>query len=332
MVSEGAKIFDNMVEKYGVVPQLDHFACMVDIIGRAGRIVEAETLITKMPMGPDSVVWSALLGACRKHGKTELANLAAAKLKELDPKNSLGYVLMSNIYCSAGSFSEAGLMRKEMKTLGVKKRPGLSWAEIGNRVHEFASGGLRHPQGEAIRDKLEEMVKQLKGLGYVPETSLVLHDVEEEHKAEQLYYHSENLALIFALMNTGGFYPGGVIRIIKNIRICVDCHNFMKFASKLVQREIIVRDSNRFRHFRGRRESKLKPANRTKHPLGDIRLMFPGEGTTRHSTDKICSLSSLRGYMDPVTYGNAASMLVLKAFVSHYWTLVKYMRNGLLLV
>ncbi|KAM7508162.1 hypothetical protein LguiA_018615 [Lonicera macranthoides] len=252
MVSEGAKIFDNMVEKYSVVPQLDHFACMVDILGRAGRIVEAEKLITKMPMEPDSVVWSALLGACRKHGKTELANLAAAKLKVLDPKDSLGYVLMSNIYCSAGSFSEAGLMRKEMKTLGVKKRAGLSWAEIGNRVHEFASGGLRHPQGEAIRDKLEEMIKQLKGLGYVPETSLVLHDVEEEHKAEQLYYHSEKLALIFALMNMGGFYPGGVIRIIKNIRICVDCHNFMKFASKLVQREIIVRDSNRFHHFRGR--------------------------------------------------------------------------------
>lgn len=253
MVNEGTKIFDTMVENYGIVPQLDHFACMVDILGRAGRILDAEKLINEMPMEPDPVVWSTLLAACRKHGETKLANLAATKLIELDPKKSLGYVLISNIYCSAGSFNEAGLIRKGMKWLGVRKEPGLSWTEIGNRVHEFASGGLRHPQAEAIRNNLEELVKRLKGVGYVPETSLALHDVEEEHKAEQLYYHSERLALVFALMTTGGFHhSGGVIRIIKNIRICVDCHNFMKFASELIQMEIVVRDSNRFHHFRKR--------------------------------------------------------------------------------
>uniref|UniRef100_A0A5B7BH60 DYW domain-containing protein n=1 Tax=Davidia involucrata TaxID=16924 RepID=A0A5B7BH60_DAVIN len=248
-VEEGTKIFETMFENYGISPQLDHFACMVDILGRAGKILEAEKLIRKMPMEPDSVVWSALLGACRKHGETQLANLAATKLKELDPENSLGYVVMSNIYCSAGSYKEAGLVRKEMKGLGVRKKPGLSWTEIGNRVHEFASGGQRHPQGEAIRANLEELVGQLKVLGYVPETSLALHDVEEEHKEEQLYYHSEKLALVFALMNTRSGC-GGVIRIIKNIRICLDCHNFMKLASELVKREIVVRDSNRFHHFK----------------------------------------------------------------------------------
>ncbi|GMP79023.1 hypothetical protein CsSME_00034729 [Camellia sinensis var. sinensis] len=253
MVEEGSRIFDTMSEKYGIVPQLDHFACMVDILGRAGRVLEAEKIISEMPMVPDSVVWSAFLGACRKHGETNLANLAATKLKELDPENSLGYVLMSNIYCSAGIFTEAGLIRREMKGLGVQKEPGLSWIEVGSQVHEFASGGQKHPQGEAIRASLEQLVGRLKGLGYVPETRLVLQDVEEEQKEEQLYYHSEKLALVFALMNAVSLQCSrGVIQIVKNIRICVDCHNFMKVASGLVQKEIVVRDSNRFHHFKDR--------------------------------------------------------------------------------
>ncbi|KAA8521114.1 hypothetical protein F0562_011733 [Nyssa sinensis] len=128
MVEEGTKIFGAMFENYGIAPQLDHFACMVDILGRAGKILEAEKLIRKMPMEPDSVVWSAMLGAC-------------------------------------GSYNDAGLVRKEMKGLGVRKKPGLSWIEIGNWVHEFASGGQQHPQGEAIRANLEELVGQLKNLG-----------------------------------------------------------------------------------------------------------------------------------------------------------------------
>ncbi|XP_057972925.1 pentatricopeptide repeat-containing protein At1g71420 isoform X2 [Malania oleifera] len=251
MVKEGTKVFDAMSTNYGIVPRIDHYACMVDILGRAGRIPEAEELVSRMPMKPDFVVWSALLGACRKHNETRLAKLAATKLNELEPTKSLGYVQMSNLYSSSGSFNEASLIRKEMSGSRVRKEPGLSWIEIGNKVHEFTSGGRNHPQRDIICAKLEGLVGQLKEKGYVPETSLALHDVEEEQKEEQMYHHSEKLALVFALMNEGGFdYTGGVIRIMKNIRICVDCHNFMKLASNLFQKEIIVRDSNRFHHFR----------------------------------------------------------------------------------
>ncbi|KAJ9672867.1 hypothetical protein PVL29_026213 [Vitis rotundifolia] len=205
MVEEGAKIFETMSNNHGIVPQLDHYACMVDILGRAGRISKAKELINKMPIEPDSVVWSALLGGCRKHGETKFAKLATVKLKELDPNNSLGYVLMSNIFCTDGRFNEARLIKMEMEGKTVRKEPGLSWIEVGNQVHEFASGGQY----------------------------LALHDIEDEHKEEQLYYHSEKLALI-----------------MKNIQICVDCHNFMKLASELVDMEIVVRYSNRFHHFK----------------------------------------------------------------------------------
>ncbi|WRX31970.1 Pentatricopeptide repeat - like 10 [Theobroma cacao] len=253
LVEEGIRIFDSMFKNHGIIPQLDHYACMVDILGRAGRIIEAEELISRMPMEPDSVVWSALLGSCRKHGETRLAKIAAAKLKKMEPKNSLGYVQMSNIYSSGGSFNEAGTIRKEMNGSGVKKEPGLSWIEVGNQVHEFASGGRHHPQREAICTRLEGLIGRLKEIGYVPEISLALQDIEEEHKQEQLFHHSEKMALVFAIMNEGNLHcRGSVIRIMKNIRICVDCHNFMKLASDLLQKEIIVRDSNRFHHFKNK--------------------------------------------------------------------------------
>ncbi|KAK9069948.1 hypothetical protein SSX86_010346 [Deinandra increscens subsp. villosa] len=252
MVEKGTKIFESMSKTYGIVPQLDHYACMVDILGRSGRILQAQKLINEMPMEPDSVIWSAMLGACRKHGETKLAELASKRLQELDPNNSLGYVQMSNIMCSNGTFNEAVDLRTQMNWLGVKKDPGLSWTEVGNLVHEFAAGGLHHPERMTICGDLEELVKELKGLGYVPEINLVTRDLEEEDKNWELNYHSEKLAFVFALKHAEFKSSRRAIRIVKNIRICVDCHNFMKFASDLTGREIIVRDSNRFHHFKRR--------------------------------------------------------------------------------
>lgn len=249
LVEEGTNLF-NSITNHGIVCQLDHYACMVDILGRAGRIQEAQDFISKMPIEPDFVVWSSFLGSCRKHGATQFAKLASNKLKELDSSNSLSYVQMSNLYCFSGSFYEADLIRMEMEGSRVRKEPGLSWVEIENQVHEFASGGRRHPQRGLICNELEELIGRLKEIGYVPETSLALHDVEQEQKEEQLYHHSEKLALVFSVMSDN--YLGRVstpIRIMKNIRICVDCHNFMKLASRLLKKEIVIRDSNRFHHF-----------------------------------------------------------------------------------
>ena len=150
MVEEGTKIFETMSNNHGIAPQPDHYTCMVDILGRAGRISEVKELIVKMLMEPDPVVWSALLGGCRKHGETKLAKLAAVKVKELDPNNSLGYILMSNIFCTDGHFNEARLISREMEGKTVRKEPGLSWIEVVNLLHEFVSRGQQHPEREAI--------------------------------------------------------------------------------------------------------------------------------------------------------------------------------------
>ncbi|XP_047980804.1 pentatricopeptide repeat-containing protein At1g71420 isoform X2 [Salvia hispanica] len=232
-----------------VAPDEATFVALLSSCSHAGMVKEGTNIFDTMREKYDSVIWSAFLGACRKHGETKAAQLASRKLQELDPDNSLGYVMISNIYCSANSFGEGDLIRKKMDKAGVRKEPGLSWTEVGHTLHEFASGGKRHPQIKAIRAYLDELLRQLKEIGYVPETSAVLFDVEEEHKEEQLYLHSEKLALVFSLMNGGGS-SCNVIKIIKNIRICLDCHNFLRLASKLLGKAIIVRDANRFHHFR----------------------------------------------------------------------------------
>ncbi|XP_023642956.1 pentatricopeptide repeat-containing protein At1g71420 isoform X2 [Capsella rubella] len=252
-VEEGLRIFRSMFEKPETLPQLNHYACVIDMLGRAERFAEAEEVIKQMPMDPDPVVWSALLGSCRKHGNTRLGKLAADKLKELEPVNSLSYIQMSNIYNAEFSFNKANKSIKEMETWRVRKETGLSWTEIGNKVHEFASGGRHRPDREAISRELERLISRLKEMGYVPEMRSASQDIEEEEqKEEHLLHHSEKLALAFAVMEgrTSGDCGVNMIQIIKNIRICIDCHNFMKLASKLLGKEILLRDSNRFHHFK----------------------------------------------------------------------------------
>ncbi|CAN6465989.1 unnamed protein product [Victoria cruziana] len=247
LVDEGCKIFKEMTVNHGIEPLKDHYSCMVDILGRAGRLKEAEDLIDRMPVQADSVIWLALLSACRVHGDTTIGARVADRLLELEPNKSAAYVLISNMYIARGNQMEASLVRKRMKETRVKKEPGLSWIEIEHNVHIFRVADKQHPQSDAIYTMLQNIIMRLKDKGYLPSTSLVLHEVEEEQKEEQLYYHSEKLALAFGLMRNSGGCP---VTIMKNIRICLDCHNFMKLASDCYKREIVVRDANRFHHFR----------------------------------------------------------------------------------
>ncbi|RRT51029.1 hypothetical protein B296_00049290 [Ensete ventricosum] len=247
LVNEGRDLFNSMLKAYGITPQLDHFACMVDILGRAGNLQEAEDLVNQMEVEPDFVVWSALLGACRKHKEARIAEKAAQRLVELKPKNSIGYVMMSNIHYDRGNLEDASFIRKDMKECGVKKEPGLSWIEIDNHIHRFSVGARHHPQRKAIYAELNRLVDSLKEIGYVVDTRLVHPETREEHKEERLLFHSEKLALVFALMNSSASKAN--LKIMKNLRICEDCHKFFKLASSYLQKEIIVRDANRFHHF-----------------------------------------------------------------------------------
>jgi pentatricopeptide repeat protein len=247
LVNEGRKYFDSMGQHYGVRPRVEHYACMVDLLGRAGFLDEAQNLITMMPIEPNASVFGALLSGCRVHGNINLAECAANRLFELEPNNPGNYVLLSNIYAAAGKWEEVAKVRAVMKEKGLKKPAGCSWIEVKNKVHTFLVGDKLHPQSEHIYEKIESLTKEIEAVGYVPDTYFVLRDVNEKEKVDILNSHSEKLALAFGLINTS---PGTLIRITKNLRVCGDCHNATKFISKIVGREIIVRDPNRFHHFK----------------------------------------------------------------------------------
>ncbi|XP_057862595.1 pentatricopeptide repeat-containing protein At2g22070 isoform X2 [Cryptomeria japonica] len=247
LVDEGRHYFNFMTQNHCITPGASHYACMVDLLGRAGCLKEAEDLLNNMPIEPNASMWGALLGSCRVHGNVDLAKRAAESIFVLEPKHAGAYSLLANVYASSGRWDDVAKVRKMMKDRGVKKDPGCSWIEIKNRVHVFGVEDGRHPQKQEIYAMLEKLALQIREEGYVPNMKFVLHDVDEERKEQILCHHSEKLAIAFGLINTPS---GTTIRIIKNLRACGDCHTATKFISKIVGREIIVRDAIRFHHFK----------------------------------------------------------------------------------
>ncbi|GJM89521.1 hypothetical protein PR202_ga05722 [Eleusine coracana subsp. coracana] len=241
LVDQGRQFFKSMICEYGLVPILEHYACMVDLLGRAGDVHEAEQFILDMPIEPDTVIWSALLGACKIHKNVEVGRRAAEKLFNIEPSNAGNYVMLSNIYSSLGMWDEVAKVRKRMKEQGVNKEPGRSWIQIKNKMHSFVMGDEEHEQIEDIYATLQELYTLLKTAGYVPDTEFVLHDIDEEQKESSLLHHSEKLAVAYGLLVTPKGMP---IQIMKNLRICGDCHTFMKFVSHVTKREIDIRDGN----------------------------------------------------------------------------------------
>ncbi|XP_047947424.1 pentatricopeptide repeat-containing protein At4g30700 [Salvia hispanica] len=246
LVEEGERVFHSMIHVHGFEPKSEHYACMVDILGRGGQLEEAVEFITKkMHFAPGPAQWGALLGACMVHKDTKLARLASARLFELDPGNIGYHVLLSNIHSTNSNFSEAASTRQVVRRKG--KTPGCTLIEVKGRAHVFTSGDRSHPQSGEIYAALEQVMGKMKDEGYVAETVMALHDVEEEEKEMMVKVHSEKLAIAFGLMMCED--GDDEIRIIKNLRVCLDCHTFTKYVSKISGRKITVRDANRFHHF-----------------------------------------------------------------------------------
>ncbi|KDO44240.1 hypothetical protein CISIN_1g035659mg [Citrus sinensis] len=249
LVDEGRMFFNQMEPVYGVVPGVKHYTCMVDMLGRAGLLDEAVEFIEKMPIVPGASVWGALLGACKIHENVELAEYACSHLLELEPENHGALVLLSNIYAKTGKWDNVSELRKHMRVSGLKKEPGCSSIEVNGEIHKFLAGESSHPLCKEIYSKLDEIVARLKSFGYVPNRSHLLQLVEEEDVQEQaLNLHSERLAIAYGLISVE---PSQPIRIVKNLRVCGDCHTVAKLISKLYNREILLRDRYRFHHFRG---------------------------------------------------------------------------------
>ncbi|XVE73913.1 hypothetical protein DITRI_Ditri11bG0156800 [Diplodiscus trichospermus] len=247
LLESGRSYFASMESVYGIKPGPEHYACMIDLLGRAGKLVEAEKLLNQMDVEPDAAVWKALLAACRVHRNLELGERAAKNLFELEPTNAVPYIMLSNMYSAAGKWEDAAQIRRMMKSRGISKEPGCSWVKINSKVHSFMSEDRSHPRTAEIYSKIDEMMLLIKEAGYVPDMSFALHNTDEEGKELGLAYHSEKLAIAFGLLTVP---QGAPVRIFKNLRVCGDCHTAMKYISSVFHRHIILRDSNCFHHFK----------------------------------------------------------------------------------
>ena len=246
LVQEGCEFFRMLQEDYSMQPRKEHYGSMVDLLGRAGQLKEAEEFIQNMPCEPDISVWHALLSACKSHNNVELAEWAAHHVLELEPFNASVYVTLSNIYAQAGRWDDSTKIRNVMEDRGLKKDRGESSIEIDGRIHSFVAEERSHPEIDNIHAELETLTQELKEDGYTPDMRFVLHDVDEIQKEKALCHHSEKLAIAYGLLKTA---PGTPIRILKNLRVCGDCHTATKFISRIRKREIIARDANRFHYF-----------------------------------------------------------------------------------
>ncbi|KAF8765800.1 hypothetical protein HU200_008311 [Digitaria exilis] len=247
MVDQGLDYFDSMRRDYGVAASAEHYACVIDLLARSGRLDKAWKTVQEMPMKPTAVIWVALLSACRVHSNVELAEHALNKLIEMNAVNDGSYTLISNIYATARQWKDVARIRQLMKKSGIKKRPGCSWVQGKKGTASFFVGDRSHPLSPEIYALLERLINRIKAMGYVPETNFALHDVDDEEKNNLLAEHSEKLALAYGLLTTS---PGSPIRITKNLRVCGDCHSAFTYISRIVDHEIIVRDSSRFHHFK----------------------------------------------------------------------------------
>uniref|UniRef100_A0ACD5ZJ23 Uncharacterized protein n=1 Tax=Avena sativa TaxID=4498 RepID=A0ACD5ZJ23_AVESA len=162
LVAEGKLLFNSMDADFHLTPRIEHYGCMVDLLGRAGRLKEAYSMICSMPVEPDAVIWGALLGACSFHGNIELAELAVNNLVFLEPQNTANLVILSNIYASSGNWDGVAQVWKLLKEKDHKKTAGYSFIESEGRMHKFLVGDKSHPRFEEVYRTLDSITVLMK--------------------------------------------------------------------------------------------------------------------------------------------------------------------------
>lgn len=235
LVELGLEHFHSMRDTHGIAPQLDHYVCLIDLLGRAGRLEEATGVMKTMPFRPDALIYKTLLSASKLHGNVPLGEDMARQGLNLDPSDPAFYMLLANLYDRSGRSDLGEKTRRLMSERGLMKSPCQSWMEIRNQVHLFTAGDRSHPRINEINEEIGSLITDFKRRGYIYRDN------------GDTAYHSEKLAVAFALLSTPSKTP---ILIVKKLRICKDCHNFVMLVTQVVDREIIVREGNRVHSFR----------------------------------------------------------------------------------
>jgi pentatricopeptide repeat protein len=223
LVDEGLHCLERMEDEFGIVPRIEHYGCLVDMLSRAGQLEDAEKVIQGMGAAPNAAMYRSLIMASGVHGKLELGERMIRQLMELEPEHSGNYVMLSNFYARMSRWEDAKKARQGMKAMGIDKSPGSSLLDIDGVLHEFLMGDKTHPSSTQIYAMVEEIEARLREYGHRLSTAVMLFDVEEEDKEDALSYHSERLDVAYSP-------PGPTIRIIKNLQVCSDCHELQSLS------------------------------------------------------------------------------------------------------
>ncbi|XP_057780077.1 pentatricopeptide repeat-containing protein At4g16835, mitochondrial-like [Salvia miltiorrhiza] len=235
LAERGRCYFDSVVRDYGVRPGHDHYMCTIGLLGRSGRVEEAEKLLSDMEFEPHLTAPSIPHIYAYFSFLIHFQIFVHSTFEHCLAHNFHNFIL-SNMYYAVGKWEEAASIRSSMKAKGVVKEPGQSWVEMSSTVHRLV-----------VYLKVDEALTSIKAAGYVPDMSFSIHNINEEgKKAHGLAYHSEKLALAFCLLK---LHEGVLGRIYKNVWVCGNCHSAMRIASRIYRQRIILKDSNRFHHW-----------------------------------------------------------------------------------
>jgi pentatricopeptide repeat protein len=243
-MEEARNYFYSMEDLYGIKPTLKHYTCMVDIMGTAGLLEESLELIQRIPHELDACIWSTVLKACKLHSNLEIAAKAAKSLFELEPNNTSNYMVLSNIYANNGLWDSTEFVRDAMTEQGLHVERQCSWLYLGTSVDCFEAGDLSHPAFEMILSTWKDVASRMEQSGYAPQDNEPYCNVEVDPLS---CHHTERIAVCYGLISMCGREP---IRILKNFRMCKECHSSIKFISRDKNREILISDGCTYHHFK----------------------------------------------------------------------------------
>ncbi|KAJ3689774.1 hypothetical protein LUZ61_018938 [Rhynchospora tenuis] len=242
VTDEGWVLFKSMQKDYGLVPQTEHYVCMVDLIGRTGDFDETLRFIDEMPLAPSAAIWGSLLRASRNSNNIEVAEMAAERISEIQHDNTGCYVTLCNMYADAGRWDDVSRVRDLMSEKGLRKTDAVSLVELPTKQYSFVNSDMSHAESLVINEASDKL-STLIGMN--------LHKPDDVfdpiHIGEVMTNrHSVRLAVVFGLISSR---IGSPVLVKKNVRICDDCHDALKKISKFTCREIVIGDSSIYHHF-----------------------------------------------------------------------------------
>ncbi|XP_068658046.1 pentatricopeptide repeat-containing protein At2g03880, mitochondrial-like [Aristolochia californica] len=243
LVELGWKYFSSVEDKHGIKPTLEHYTCFIRNLCSVGLLDEALDFVKRMPYEPDACVWATIIQGCRVHSNAEIGERAGKALLELEPNNASNYIVLSNIYAMSGMWNSAQDLKNEMRNRGLGTMKACSRVEVNNLAYAFRSGDDFSTEMQPVLKKWTELAKEMESKGYIPQQLCLC--VEDEIDPFSCS-HTEKIAICFSLVSS---HRQTMIRVVKNLRMCSDCHTSAKFISKIERREIFVRDGSFYHHF-----------------------------------------------------------------------------------